>query len=112
MNLVQCRMARGALDWSTRQVAAAAGVPIDAVRRFQIDHMISVEYHKRVRSAFEKAGVIFVEDNGEGAGVRLRKGPQAATVAQSIKINFAAPDGTKTSDMTFEVDANLAAKKR
>ena len=26
-----------------------------------------------VRSAFEKAGVIFIEENGGGPGVRLRK---------------------------------------
>jgi hypothetical protein len=27
----------------------------------------------RVRAALESAGVIFVEENGEGPGVRLRK---------------------------------------
>jgi hypothetical protein len=29
-------------------------------------------------AALESAGVIFVEENGEGPGVRLRKAPQAA----------------------------------
>ena len=29
-------------------------------------------------AALELAGVIFVEENGEGPGVRLRKAPQAA----------------------------------
>jgi hypothetical protein len=28
----------------------------------------------RVRAALESAGVIFVEENGEGPGVRLKKG--------------------------------------
>lgn len=73
MNLVQCRMARGALDWSTRQLAAAAGIPTARVTRFQIDQTASDEDRRRMRGAFEKAGIIFVEENGEGPGVRLRK---------------------------------------
>ncbi len=35
-------------------------------------------YLRRMRSIFEAAGVIFVEENGEGPGVvRLRKGKSA-----------------------------------
>jgi hypothetical protein len=33
----------------------------------------SAEAVARVKAALEKAGVIFVEENGEGPGVRLRK---------------------------------------
>jgi hypothetical protein len=33
-----------------------------------------VRYLRRVRSIYEAAGVIFVEENGEGPGVRLKKG--------------------------------------
>jgi hypothetical protein len=29
-----------------------------------------------IRAALESAGVIFVEENGEGPGVRLRKGAE------------------------------------
>lgn len=28
---------------------------------------------RRIRAALEKAGVIFIDSNGEGAGVRLKK---------------------------------------
>ena len=35
--------------------------------------MISSDSIGAIRKALEKAGVIFVEENGEGRGVRLRK---------------------------------------
>jgi hypothetical protein len=31
-----------------------------------------------IRAALESVGVIFVDENGEGPGVRLRKAPQGA----------------------------------
>ncbi len=39
-----------------------------------------------VRAALEPAGVIFVDENGEGPGVRPRKGGAAATKPASIPI--------------------------
>jgi hypothetical protein len=39
-----------------------------------------------VRAALEPAGVIFVDENGDGPGVRLRKGGAAATKPASIPI--------------------------
>jgi hypothetical protein len=39
-----------------------------------------------LRAALESAGVIFVAENGEGPGVRLRKGAAAVAPAASIPI--------------------------
>jgi hypothetical protein len=39
-----------------------------------------------IRAALESAGVIFVDENGEGPGVRLRKGGLPGTKAASIPL--------------------------
>lgn len=71
----QSRAARGLLDWSRDQLAEAAGIPKRTIMRFE-----GREVEPRgstlagLRAAFEAAGVLFVSENGEGPGVRLRKG--------------------------------------
>ena len=71
----QCRMARAALGWSAQELATKAGVGLNTVNRFESDACrprgVTLE---ALRGALESAGVIFVEENGEGPGVRLRKG--------------------------------------
>jgi hypothetical protein len=39
-----------------------------------------------IRTALEAAGVIFVEENGEGPGVRLRKVQKANASPQTIQV--------------------------
>jgi transcriptional regulator with XRE-family HTH domain len=70
----QCRAARGLLDWSQQDLASQAGVGIVTVRQLEA----GVNEPRRstlevVRQAFERAGVEFIDENGGGAGVRLRK---------------------------------------
>ncbi len=70
----QCRAARGLLDWSQLELAEQAGVGIVTVRQLEA----SVHEPRRatldvVRRAFEAAGVEFIDENGGGPGVRLRK---------------------------------------
>lgn len=70
----QCRAARGLLDWSQLELAGKAGVGIVTVR--QVEAGIGVPRRATlvvIRQAFEKAGVDFIDENGSGAGVRLRK---------------------------------------
>jgi hypothetical protein len=43
---------------------------------FLIVLMVALWPVAAIRAALESAGVIFVEENGEGPGVRLRKTPQ------------------------------------
>lgn len=73
MNPIQCRMARAALNWSTQDLAKAAEVGANTVNRFEAGHDARVSSVDKMRKAMEEAGVIFVAENGEGPGVRLRK---------------------------------------
>ena len=70
----QCRAARGLLDWSQGQLAKQAGVGIVTVRQFEADanepRRATLEV---IRRAFESAGVEFIDENGGGPGLRLRK---------------------------------------
>ena len=70
----QCRAARGLLDWSQQDLADKAGVGIVTVRQFEADaHEPRRATLDVVKRAFETAGVEFIEANGGGPGVRLRK---------------------------------------
>jgi ribosome-binding protein aMBF1 (putative translation factor) len=70
----QCRAARGLLDWSQAQLAEKAAVGVVTVRLFEAGahtpRRATVEVIKR---AFDAAGVEFIDENGGGPGVRLRK---------------------------------------
>ena len=43
------------------------------MQRYQHGNSIPETELKRSQAAFEAAGVIFIEENGEGPGVRMRK---------------------------------------
>jgi len=69
----QCRAARGLLAWSQQELARAAGVGIVTVH--QLEAGISEPRRATIqviRSALEKAGVEFIDENGGGPGVRLK----------------------------------------
>ena len=74
----QARMARAALKLSVRGLAAAARVSPNTVTRVEAGLPVNNSTVAAIRSALEAAGVIFVAENGEGPGVRLRKGTQPA----------------------------------
>lgn len=70
----QCRAARGLLDWSQQDLADAAGVGVVTVR--QIEAGITEPRRatlQAVRHALVEAGVEFIDENGGGAGVRMRR---------------------------------------
>jgi predicted transcriptional regulator len=70
----QCRAGRGLLAWSQQQLADAAGVGVVTVHQLEAEtsdpRRSTLEV---IRRAFEKAGVEFIDENGGGAGVRLKK---------------------------------------
>jgi ribosome-binding protein aMBF1 (putative translation factor) len=67
-------MARAALDWSVQDLAKRARVGEATVRRFERDRAAPIyATAEAIRSALEAAGVLFIAENGEGPGVRLRK---------------------------------------
>ncbi len=70
----QCRAARGLLAWNQRELAQRARVGIVTVHQFEA----GLSQPRRatldvIRRAFEAAGIEFIDENGGGPGVRLRK---------------------------------------
>ena len=69
----QLRAARGLLNWTVRDLAERAGVHRNTVTRIETDATAPGHALSAVQAALEAAGVIFIDENGEGPGVRLRK---------------------------------------
>ncbi len=67
-------MARAALQWSLKDLAERSRVNHVTINRFEIGQAASnPSTLAALRSALEAAGVEFIPENGDGAGVRLRK---------------------------------------
>ena len=70
----QCRAARGLLGWSQQTLADRARVGIVTVHQFEAGssqpRRATIEV---IRRAFETAGIDFIDENGGGPGVRLRR---------------------------------------
>ncbi|RYC29666.1 XRE family transcriptional regulator [Lichenibacterium minor] len=69
----QIRAARALLNWTVRDLAERSGVHRNTVTRAETDATGPGHATAALRVCLEKAGVIFIETNGEGPGVRLRK---------------------------------------
>lgn len=74
LSSVQSRMARAALGLGVRDLAKLAGVSPDTIARLERGEELRPSTLAAIRRALEEAGVIFLEENGGGPGVRLRKG--------------------------------------
>ncbi len=64
------------LAWSQADLARHSGVSEPTVKRLEAsDGALGgrTETGDKITAALESAGIIFVEENGEGLGVRLRK---------------------------------------
>ena len=79
MNAEQCRMARAALKFSVRDLAAAARVGANTVVRLEAGEKLQERTVEAIRAALESAGIEFIAENGGGPGVRLKKARRAAT---------------------------------
>jgi transcriptional regulator with XRE-family HTH domain len=71
----QARTARTLLGWTQQELAGATGLSATTISMFESNlRRPSETVVETIRTALESAGVLFVEENGEGRGVRLRKG--------------------------------------
>jgi transcriptional regulator with XRE-family HTH domain len=74
INRAQCRGARGLLGWSQADLSEASKTATKTIADFERG---AREPYPRtledVREALEKAGIEFIDENGGGAGARLRK---------------------------------------
>ncbi len=63
------------LNLTQPELAKAGSVGLSTVVDFEKERrQVSETAQAAIRAALEAAGVIFVAENGEGPGVRLRKG--------------------------------------
>jgi len=69
----QLKMARAALNWSVRDLAKKSGLAANTVSRYENGTDAYGETLAKLRRALEAGGVIFIDGNGEGPGVRLKK---------------------------------------
>lgn len=78
MNSTQSRMARAALDWSTRETAQKAGIGVNTLSRFERGADVFASTVDQLRRTYEGAGIVFIAEGAPsitgGAGVRLAKG--------------------------------------
>jgi hypothetical protein len=72
----QIRAARALLRWSAADLAREAALGANTVRRAEITETataLTAANELAIRRALETGGVVFIDENGDGAGVRLRK---------------------------------------
>src|ERR1700729_4154598 len=75
----QIRAARALLRWEQRDLANASSVSLPTIKRLESTPGPLAAHGSTVtalRKALESAGVEFIDENGGGPGVRLRKRQQ------------------------------------
>jgi len=75
LTISQIRAARGLLGWSQSDLASRAGLSLPTVKRVEAGTgpRVSDAARNKLRRTFESGGVEFIDENGGGPGVRLRK---------------------------------------
>lgn len=70
----QVRAARALVELSREELAAASGVGARTIADFESGKREPIRSTMAaLRNALEAAGIIFIDENGEGPGVRLKK---------------------------------------
>jgi hypothetical protein len=70
------RAARALLRWSAVDLAGASKVGVATIRRAEVvegEIPVTLANEASIRRALELAGVEFIDENGGGPGVRLKK---------------------------------------
>jgi hypothetical protein len=73
----QIRAARALIRWSAEDLARASAVGLTTIRRAELtesETSLTAANNLAIRRSLEDAGVDFIDENGGGPGVRLRKG--------------------------------------
>jgi transcriptional regulator with XRE-family HTH domain len=72
----QIRAARSLIRWSAEDLAQRSSLSVATIRRAELtddETSMTAANDLAVRRALEAAGVEFIDENGGGPGVRLRK---------------------------------------
>ena len=75
----QIRAARALVRWRAQDLARESSIGVATIRRAELsdsETSMTAANDLAVRRALELAGVEFIDENGGGPGVRLRKPPQ------------------------------------
>ena len=73
------RAARALLRWEQRDLSEASAISLPTIKRLESQPGLLAAHMSTIvalREAIEAAGVEFIEENGGGPGVRLRKRTQ------------------------------------
>jgi transcriptional regulator with XRE-family HTH domain len=76
VSIRQIKAARALLDWPQETLASAADVSIPTIKRLEArDGPLGgrTDTGDKIKAALEKAGIEFIDENGGGPGVRVRK---------------------------------------
>ncbi|MBY3038481.1 MULTISPECIES: helix-turn-helix domain-containing protein [Rhizobium] len=74
LSSAQCRAARALLEWSQDDLSSASKVAKATIANFEAGKRSPYERTLQdMKQALEVGGVIFIPENGGGAGVRLAK---------------------------------------
>ena len=69
----QCRAGRALIEWSVERLAKACAVELQVVTEFEARfRRPDPETLGRIRAVLVEAGVDFIDENGGGAGARLK----------------------------------------
>jgi predicted transcriptional regulator len=82
VSIRQVKAARALLAWSQGELAVAAHVSIPTIKRLEAtDGPLGgrSETANKIRMALHAAGIEFIDENGGGPGVRLKKLPKKRT---------------------------------
>lgn len=66
-------MARGGLNLNVRELAQLSGVNFNTINRYENGSDARVSTVTKIQHALEQAGIEFIDENGGGPGVRLRR---------------------------------------
>jgi DNA-binding XRE family transcriptional regulator len=67
-------MARAALNWTVRDLAEATGLHRNTITNIEVGRYAGdLETLSVIENTLRRAGVEFIDENGGGHGVRLRK---------------------------------------
>jgi DNA-binding XRE family transcriptional regulator len=70
-------MARAALDWTVRDLAEATGLHRNTINNIEVGRYAGdPKTLELIEQKLRSAGVEFIDENGGGPGVRLRKPPK------------------------------------
>jgi hypothetical protein len=75
----QIRAARSLIRWRAVDLAKQSSVGVATIRRAELAEgatSLTAANDQAIRRAFEAAGIEFLDENGGGPGLRLRKTPK------------------------------------